>query len=213
MDKQAIKIALLLAAAVCSYLAAGVNYAVIFSKVFYHQDIRTLGSGNPGFTNFKRVFGGKLAWVVLLLDLLKTAIPVIIFSMLFEHFMLLRQFGAVYSGFFAMLGHAYPIWYDFKGGKSFIAGVSTVWVVDWRIGLISLIVFLTILFVTHYMSLASVASTLLYPIMLPFFGCGIITAAIAALSALLVAWRHKDNIKRLINGTEKKFYLKSKPQS
>ena len=201
---------MLILSAIISYLFAGVNNAIIFSNLIFHKDIRDYGSKNPGFTNFKRVFGGGIAWLVLFLDLLKVILPVVLFGFAFGNLFGMRQFGAAFSGLFAMLGHAYPVWYKFKGGKSFIAGVATVWAVDWRIGLIALIVFMLILFTTHYMSSASICETLLYPALLPFFSPESLWCELfAVLAAVLVVWRHKENIQRLINGTEKKFYFKS----
>ncbi len=210
LNKEVQFVLMLLLSAVISYLIAGVNNAVIFSNLIYHKDIRELGSKNPGFTNFKRVFAGGISWLVLILDLLKVILPVAVFGIIFANMFDMRQFGAAYSGLFAMVGHAYPVWYKFKGGKSFIAGVATVWAVNWKVGLIALVIFMLILFTTHYMSVASICETLLYPVLLPFFSPESLWCEIfAILSAFLVVWRHKENITRLISKTEKKFYFKS----
>lgn len=106
-------------AAICAYLVAGWNPSITFSKAVYKKDIRTKGSGNPGFTNFKRCFGNKLAWIVFILDVSKATIVCIIFANLFERELGMYQLGAVYTGIFAVLGHVYPVWYSFKGGKGF----------------------------------------------------------------------------------------------
>ena len=85
-------------AAVCAYLIAGINPAIEFSKRIYHSDIRTCGSGNPGFTNFKRTFGNKWAWWVLAFDLAKGAVVTALFAYLFEHHLGQYQLGAAYTG-------------------------------------------------------------------------------------------------------------------
>jgi len=194
---------------ICGYFVGAVNPAILLSKCVYHEDIRNHGSGNPGFTNFKRVYGNNpISWSVLLLDIAKTAVPVYLFALSFEKQFDMWQFGAALCGFACMLGHCFPVWYGFKGGKSFIAGITTIWVVDWRVGLICTAVFLLILFVFKYMSLAAITALGMYPIILAIVGVSSWeTEAIAVLSALLVIWRHKANIKRLFNGTEAKFNL------
>lgn len=197
-----------LIAAVCSYLMAGVNFAIILSHVFFHKDIRDYGSKNPGFTNFKRVFGGWQAWLVLILDIAKAAVPILIFGLLSEKLFDLRQTGMAWSGLFAVIGHSYPVWYKFKGGKSFIAGVSMIYMLNWRAGIIATIIFLTLLFVTKYMSLASVISTALYPILFIIYSPHEILAEIFLIMAcVLIIYRHRENILRLKNGSERKFSL------
>lgn len=197
-------------AAVCAYLIAGINPAIEFSKRIYHKDIRTCGSGNPGFTNFKRTFGNKWAWWVLILDLSKAAVVVVIFAWLFELRLGNYQLGAAYSGLFALLGHACPIWYKFKGGKGFLVYLSTILLIDWRAGLIALIVMLFLLAITKYMSLSTVVALLTCPITLTVLKSSVAVIFLCMFSVVYIAFRHKENFKRLINGTENKFSLKNK---
>lgn len=204
------KALLYLSAALCAYLVSGLNPAIIMSKLIYHKDIRTCGSGNPGFTNFKRTFGNKWAWWVFALDLSKAAVVVAIFAQLFKTFLGDYQLGAAYTGLFAMLGHAFPIWYKFKGGKGFSVYMSTVWFVDWRAGLIAVAVLVFLLLTTKYMSLSTmsaVASTVVFLLIAgtksPY------TVGLCAVQILFIIYRHKENIKRLLKGTESKFVLKS----
>ena len=117
------KILLYILSALTAYLVAGWNPAITFSRAIYKKDIRECGSGNPGFTNFKRSFGNRWAWFVLLLDLFKAAVVVGIFALLFEQYFGMYQLGAAYTGLFALLGHAFPIWYGFKGGKGFLVSL------------------------------------------------------------------------------------------
>lgn len=199
-------------AAVCGYLLAGINPAIIMSNAIYHQDIREYGSGNPGFTNFKRVYGSNfISWLVLFLDIIKTILPVAFFSFLFGRLFDYQQLGAALTGFFCILGHSFPIWYKFKGGKSFVACFATTWFVSPIIGLVFLVVFLILLFTVKYMSLCSMIAVLLYPIVCAIIGFQTPMVLIfAILSALLVIFRHRENIERLRNGTESKFSLTNK---
>lgn len=201
------KIWLYIAAALIAYLIAGWNPAITFSKAIYKTDIRNCGSKNPGFTNFKRCFGNKWAWSVLALDILKAAIVVLAFAWLFESSMGLYQLGAVYTGLFAVLGHAYPIWYNFKGGKGFLVSLSTVWVADWRVGLIVTGIMILLLLAVKYMSLATVAATLCAPWLLLLSGASLPVVLINMAMAVFVALRHRENFRRLKAGTESKFSL------
>lgn len=196
-------------AALVAYLVAGWNPAITLSKAIYKQDIRTLGSKNPGFTNFKRCFGNRWAWIVLALDVSKGFVVVFLLACLFEKYLSLYQVGAVYTGIFAVLGHSFPLWYNFKGGKGFLVSLSVIWVTDWRAGLISTSVMVVLLLTTKYMSLSTVISVLLSPIILLLFGSKWPVVALDAVMVLFVAFRHRANFKRLISGNESKFYLKS----
>ena len=201
--------------AVAAYLIGGVNAAIVISKLKYGKDIRTLGSGNPGFTNFKRVFGmSPWAVFVMLSDIIKAAIPVCIAMIVFGNLYGMGQFGAAFTGLFAMLAHCFPIYYGFKGGKAFMTGFGTIWFVDWRMALIAMGVFLILLGLIRYMSVASCISSVTCPILLVILGAeSIAVIIISALSALLVVARHKENFKNLAHGTETKFSLKSKKGS
>ncbi|MBE6587383.1 MAG: glycerol-3-phosphate acyltransferase [Ruminococcaceae bacterium] len=201
---------LYIAAALCAYLVTGFNPAIAFSRLIYKKDIRNEGSGNPGFTNFKRTFGNKLAWWVLLIDLSKAAVCIAIFAWLLSRFDVDYTLGAAYTGFFAVIGHCFPVWYGFKGGKGFLVCMSCVWFLDWRAGLIALIVMLVLLFTAKYMSLATVAAMLTCPVTLLIFSHDPGTVLFCGASVLLMAVRHSENFKRLIKGTERKFSLKSK---
>lgn len=217
-------LAIYLIAAVCSYLISAINPAIELSKLIYHKDIRNEGSGNPGFTNFKRVFGSKYAWVVFLLDISKALVLEIIFGAIFQKYTGQRQFGIAFTGLFAMLGHAYPIWYKFKGGKAFLVIITTMYMVDWKAGLIATVVLALFLFTSHYMSLSTIIALFAGAFSLFFFkndftadSLGILTNQSAyyitigtmIFSALFVAVRHKENIKNLLHGKERKFYFKS----
>lgn len=204
----------LLVIAVISYVLGGVNGAIIMSQLVYHEDIRKSGSNNPGFTNFKRVYGLNAAtWSVLLIDILKTALPVFAAALYMSLMFDMWQFGAQFAGFFCMLGHCFPVWYGFKGGKAFIAGFSTIWFVDWRMTLIAMAIFFLLLFTLKYMSVASCAAALSCPISLFYLGySNVWVEVIAIAAAALVIIRHYPNFVKLAHGTESKFSLSSKKQ-
>ena len=211
-------IAILCVSAVVSYLLGGLNGAIMLSKLVYKQDIRDFGSNNPGFTNFKRTYGnGFVTWLVLIIDILKTALPVFLTALIMwlnkeqSGWQFGWQFGAQFSGMFCMIGHCFPVWYKFKGGKAFIAGFATIWFVDWRMTLMAMALFFIILFTTKYMSVASCSAAAFCPIALAFLGPSSIWVELMAIAAaLLIILRHYPNFKKLAKGTESKFSLKSK---
>ena len=202
-----INVLLYICAALSAYLIAAINPAIEISKRKYRQDIRTLGSGNPGFTNFKRCFGGIYSWVVLLFDLSKAAIVTAIFAHLFKLHMGSYDLGAIYTCLFAMLGHAFPCWYRFKGGKGFLVYMSVIWFVDIRAGVVALVIMLILLITTRYMSVSTVFAMLSCPITLAMIKAEPAVIALSTLCSLFMAIRHKDNFVRLKNGTEKKISL------
>jgi glycerol-3-phosphate acyltransferase PlsY len=201
------KILLFIAAAVCGYAVAGMNPGIALSKAIYKQDIRECGSKNPGFTNFKRTFGGKWAWWVLVLDLSKAAVVVGLFAWLLSRQGVDFQLAAAYTGIFCMLGHAFPFQYRFKGGKGFLVCLSTMYVMDWRVGLIATGIMVALLLTTKYMSLSTTVAMLTCPIFLWVFGGSIPSIVLCAVSVIFMAVRHKENFVRLAKGQESKFQL------
>jgi glycerol-3-phosphate acyltransferase PlsY len=204
------KIFLFVMAAICGYFVAGINPAIALSKAIYKKDIRTCGSGNPGFTNFKRTFGNKWAWWVLVFDLSKAALVVGLFAWLLSLVGVPFQFGAAYTGIFCMIGHAFPILYKFKGGKGFLVCLSVMYLIDWRVGLIATGIMIVLLLTTKYMSLSTTVAMLLCPILLIPFRASLPVILMAAACAIFMAVRHAENFKRLFKGKESKFSLKSK---
>ena len=205
------KVILFLLAAVCGYLIAGLNPAITLSKAIYHRDIRECGSGNPGFTNFKRTFGNRWAWWVLVIDLSKAAVAVCLFAWLLSRQGVDFRIGAAYTGMFCMLGHAFPLQYKFKGGKGFLVCLSTMLVVDWRVGVIATGIMILLLLLTKYMSLSTTIAMLLCPILLIPFEAPLPVVLMAFFCALFMAVRHKENFSRLIHGREPKFSFRRNP--
>ena len=203
-------------AGITAYLVAGINPAIVLSKALYHEDIRTCGkgSGNPGFTNFKRVYGMKTAWLVMVLDIGKCCALLAIFGWLFKKAGVdngltcdLRQIGVAYTALMAGLGHDFPVWYGFKGGKAFLVNAAAVWFIDWRAGIVALILLCVFLFTTHYMSLATMIAILSCPVVLFIVKAEMWAVILSLAAALLMVWRHHENIARLIKHEERKFYF------
>jgi glycerol-3-phosphate acyltransferase PlsY len=200
----------LLAIALSSYLLGSINGAIITSKYIYKQDIRRFGSGNPGLTNFYRVFGVKGAALVLAIDILKSVLPVIFGGWLLGR-LGMRVLGAEIAAFFVMLGHSYPVYYKFRGGKTVLAAGAALFVIDLRVAVVSWVVFICVMLLTRFVSLGSMAAGIAYPVAVAAFGVGAPWCiVVASLSAALLLFRHKPNIIRLINGSENRISFSRK---
>jgi len=199
-----------LASAIPAYLLGGVNGAIITSRIFYRKDIRKYGSGNPGLTNFYRVFGKVGAPLVIAIDVFKTVAPVLFGGWVFKRTFDMALFGQALSGLFCLLGHSFPVFYSFRGGKGVMAAGAIFIVLDWRVAIISWGAFIIITALTRYVSLGAMIGAALFPPGLLVFGGGNIYEFIAvAMCVILIIVRHKANIKRLITGQESKFSFRS----
>ena len=199
------------AAAVTAYLVGSINPAIILSRTIYRTDVRGFGSHNPGFTNFMRVFGNHHAWTVFILDFAKSAIVCGGFGWLFLRTFGLFHLGAAYTSVFALLGHVYPVWYGFQGGKGVAVMFAAMWFIEWRAAAVILGVFLILIIATRYMSLSVIFAALTGPITMCV--TGVEHPAVMILTCLgiaLMILRHHENIQRLLKGTESKFVLKKK---
>lgn len=193
--------------AIIPYLLGSINFAIIVSGKQYKQDIRNFGSGNAGMTNMMRTYGKGAAGLTLLGDALKAFVSGLI------GYAVLGQYGAYIAGFFCIVGHMFPIYYNFRGGKGVVTAAVTILMCNPFVFLILLLIFILIVLATKYISLASIMCMLLFPVILNrvdvyFNGvCGAYVI-IAMLMSVLVIFKHKDNIKRLLKGTESKFSFK-----
>ena len=197
--------------AVCSYLLGSVSWSVIISKLFYHKDVRDFGSGNAGMTNILRTFGKKAAVAVTIGDFAKSIITVSLSRMVFEHFFGSLWFDVGYiAGIFTILGHLFPLYFHFKGGKGVLTALGMVLVINWRVFVIILVIVIPILIFVKIVSVASLIGAVLYPIVtyfvLSFSGKPVfMDVACSFIIGLIVIYMHRVNIKRLINGTEFRF--------
>ncbi len=195
--------------ALLPYLICGINPAIVLAHLIYHEDIRTRGSGNPGFTNFKRLYGFRYAWCVMVLDLAKAVLSCLAAGALFSAAGIDAQLGCAYAGLFSVLGHCYPVWYGFHGGKSFLVGLAGMWCVDAWAGFAATLLLVLFLFTLHYMSLAAIVSSVGGVITLWLLGVKTpLTLALCIAGSLLLIFRHRKNIVRLCRGQETKFYFR-----
>ena len=193
------QIALVLAA---SYLIGSIPTGYIIVKLFTGQDIRTVGSGSTGATNVKRVMGKKWFFVVMLLDALKGALPVVLTAL----------FGADFAGgllpvlaaICVILGHSKSVFLNFTGGKSVASGVGTLLALDWQAGLIIAAVWGVVTWVSRYVSLGSVVALALSPLIMWFLNAPPAYIVYAVIAAIYVIYLHRENIERLKEGTENK---------
>lgn len=210
---------------VVPYFLGGINTSIIVTKLRTGQDIRTMGSGNAGLTNSLRTQGKATAAIVLLGDVAKAVLSVWIVRLSFlfiggvdtavlENNMNWVGYMAV---FMTVVGHVFPVYYGFRGGKGVLAAISAIFTLDWRCGCILLGVFLVIVAITRYVSLGScIASSLFgftalgFDYFLDGDPAGIICTFIGFFTAALIIYKHHGNIKRLITHTEKKLGEKAK---
>ncbi len=217
----------LLITALIAYLLGSLNSAIIFSKLLMHKDIRTIGSGNAGFTNSMRTGNKAIAILTLAGDVVKVGVAVLIGGLLMKNCLDSAvgswELGAYVSGFFAMLGHIFPLYFGFKGGKGVLTLCAMLLFTDWRVALISLAVWGLLLAVSKMVSLSVLITLPVYVVtawvfrpegILHLFGTDIpvwtITVGAAVTMSVIVTIMHHSNIVRLINGTENKIGQKAK---
>lgn len=207
----------LVVTAVIAYFCGCLNGAVIVSKYILKDDIRTHGSGNAGLTNFHRTFGGKLTAVVLLLDVVKMVVAVwvgIVLACLWFHGSRAEELSMraeYWAGLWCLLGHMFPVTFGFKGGKGVLSGVTLMFCLDWRMGLIAMGIFLVVVLLTRYISLGSCLAALSFPVGTWLFVSRqpLIVGMSVALTALVI-FMHRGNIERIVKGEERKFSLHRK---
>ncbi len=215
--------------AAIAYLFGSISFAVIFTKMSSKKDIREMGSGNAGFTNVLRSVGVVPAVFTLLFDFLKGVIAGFfgkwLFSMIQTSDSVLLEELIIYGGFiggvFAIIGHMYPVYFGFKGGKGIVTAAAMMAVTDWRVFLLILATFLIVFFISKIISLASIICAAMYGVYtfaisyFVEFSHGyfplryvLITSLLALFLGVFVIIKHKDNIKRLLKGEEKKITAK-----
>ena len=184
------------------YLLGSVNTSIIVSKRKYGRDLRESGSGNPGLTNMLRTYGKKAALFTLLGDVGKTALSCLIGALV------LGQTGAFLGGIASAIGHMWPVWFNFKGGKGVLSLATVLLCCSPKVFLVCFTVFFIIVAFTKYISLGSVICALLAPIVLSrFIGMQNFIIIPMTVVCLIVVWKHRANLKRLREGSENKVHL------
>lgn len=205
---------------VFSYLLGSMNSAIVVCRIMQGKDIREYGSGNAGLTNVLRTFGKPTAAVTLVVDLIKGVAAVMLCRLLasqldvvlFGNEMTVRYL----AGLFVMLGHIFPCYYGFRGGKGVLLTATTALAIDPATCGVAFTVFLIVILLSRYVSLASISAAAAYPIVTflmqlvrGYESPWMDALFTLAMSALIIS-RHHSNIKRLLNGTEDKLSLKSR---
>lgn len=184
---------------VCAYLLGSFSTSITVSKLFYHQDIRQMGSGNAGATNTLRNFGAHKALLVMLGDGLKAVLA------MWMARWLVGPEAMLYAGGVAVLGHIFPVYYGFQGGKGVMSAAAMILAFDWRMFLIMLAVFASTVLLTRIVSLASILAAVSFlPSMLLFHRDNLWYVLFSRGLAAVVIWKHRSNIRRLKQGTESK---------
>lgn len=230
----------IIALAAFSYILGSVNFAVVFTRLVKKQDIRTLGSGNAGFTNVLRCVGVFPAVMTFVFDFLKAVISVLAARLLVSYMpvegMLSQSslkteymyYTMLIAGLFCVIGHSFPVFFNFKGGKGVVTTAAMMAVVDWRFFLFVLGTFLVVFVFSRIISLSSIIAGIMMgpsnfvvtyffmyrpsldtvdPYSITFVWVTTILAACIGLFAII---KHKDNIKRILKGEEKKITAKKK---
>lgn len=217
-----------------SYLLGSLSFSIIFTRLFDHNtDIRSLGSGNAGATNVLRSVGTKAAIFTFLFDFSKGAVSVLLGRLVFQYVgstagapEIAMQYGAYIAGVFCVIGHIYPLYFGFKGGKGVLTSAAMIAMVDWRVFIVAISVFILSFVITRIVSLSSILGAATFPIatfFITFFvdyrgGSSVplsyvlATTAIALLMAVILIVEHRTNIERIKNGTEKKLTIHRKSE-
>ena len=189
-----------------SYLLGCFNGSVMTSHFIIRDDVRQHGSGNAGLTNFYRTYGARYALCVIVCDMGKTVLACLIGGYLMHWVAGDWTLGLLIAGIGCELGHMFPVFFGLRGGKGILSGGVLVLMLDWRVALIAWGLFAVLWLTTRYVSLGSVAATASMPVsVFLLMGHNWLYTVLSAAVAALVIWCHRDNIRRLLTGTEKKF--------
>ena len=194
----------ILLAAIIAYLTGSIPTGYIIVKAKTDKDIRTIGSGSTGATNVKRVLGKKWFFIVMLLDALKGAIPVVIAEIIAKFISDDLGILAVVASIFVIIGHSKPVFLQFKGGKSVASGVGTILALNIFVGLIIAVVWGTITYLTRYVSVGSIIAIALSPVLMYVFKAPICYTIYCLIAGIYIIYLHRENIKRLFKGEENK---------
>lgn len=208
-----------------AYLLGSINSAIIVSKTLYREDIRSYGSGNAGLTNVLRTYGKGAAALTLVGDMLKTALAILVAGILlgfnYSNGISIGNGYCYLAGLFAVIGHIFPIYYGFRGGKGVLATSTMALILTPVPFLILITVFIVIVAISKFVSLGSVCVAALYPITVFLYalishGSNPLSALLiicTLLLAIIVIWCHRENLKRIANGNERKISFTKKDKT
>ena len=189
-----------------SYFFGCFNGSFMVSHFIIRDDVRKHGSGNAGLTNFYRTYGAKYALLVIACDMGKTVAACLLGSFFFRCLGWDGTLGTLLAGLGCELGHIFPVFYGFRGGKGILSGGTLVLLLNWRVAAVAWALFLLLWLTTRYVSLASITATCSAPITVYFvYGHNWLYTGLCLAVAALVVWCHRENIQRFLHGTEKKF--------
>jgi glycerol-3-phosphate acyltransferase PlsY len=180
-----------------AYLLGSISSAILLSKIMGFDDPRTGGSNNPGATNVLRIAGKKAAFFTLLGDFLKGLIPVAI-----GHLLEVDLLALALTGFAAFIGHCYPLFFRFQGGKGVATAMAATLAFNWIAGAVLIAVWLLFAKVFKISSLAAIVSFSVVPLAIFWLNRDVEIASVFVVLSAILIWRHKSNIQRLISGTE-----------
>ena len=206
--------------AIIAYLIGSVNFSVLISKKMAGFDVREKGSGNAGTTNMLRSVGKKAAAITLVCDILKGVISIVIAIIVGNVAKNLdRELLLQIAGIAVVLGHTFPIFFGFKGGKGVATSLGVLLMSNWQIGLICLVFAVVLMVLTRMVSLGSCAAAVLFPVLTLFINqhytvltdgkSGRVYFVYSVILAIIVLYNHRSNIKRILNGTENKLSFKN----
>lgn len=197
-----------LVTAVLSYLSGSIPFGYILVRIFLGADVRKTGSGNIGATNVSRT-SPKLGLLTLLLDALKGLVPVLVVSRIFPEPERYSLMGV--AALFAIVGHLFPVWLKFRGGKGVATGLGSWIAIAPESVLVMVVVFVLMVAIFRYISLGSITAAAVFPlaawILHDYHDSPVVLACMAAASAVII-WKHRPNIQRLMAGTERRFRQK-----
>ena len=200
----------IIAVIVIAYLLGNLNGAIFTSRYFSHEDVREKGSGNAGLTNFVRNYGVGKALFVIVLDAGKTVAACLLGGALLAPYGYQTE-GTVLGAVAVSIGHDFPVFFGFKGGKGIVCGATVAAVLDGGVFLILLAIFAICFAITRYVSLSSILVAASFSIGFVIFYWGNLPLQLGtAFIGIFAIWMHRENIKRLLSGTERKFSFTSK---
>lgn len=200
--------------AIIAYAIGSVSFSIIFSKKFAGFDVREKGSGNAGTTNMLRSVGKGLAALTLICDILKGVVAILLAIGIGKIATEVKpEILVQIAGVFVVLGHTFPVYFGFKGGKGVATSLGILLLVNWQIGLICLVFGLAIIILTRMVSLGSVMTAILFPVLTIFITENYVVDGnyiiFGIIMAAIVIFNHRSNIKRIYKGEENKLGQKS----